>query len=86
MQRQALIRERLQHAFAPSYLEVIDDSDKHRGHAGAEGGAGHYTIKITAECFNGLSRIAAHQKIYQLLADMIPHDIHALSIKLKINK
>lgn len=83
MQRIKLIEQRLQSALQPEYLEIIDDSDKHRGHAGAQGGAGHYTVKISAKEMQGLSRVVAHRKIYELLSDLIPHEIHALSIILK---
>ena len=78
-----LIRERLQHAFNPSHLEVIDDSEQHRGHQGAEGGAGHYTVIISAACLSNQSRVAAHRDIYRVLNDLIPGQIHALKITLQ---
>lgn len=77
-----VIHERLQQAFSPIQLEVIDDSEKHKGHVGSRGGAGHYTIKIHADCFKGKSRIAAHREIYKALDDLIPDRIHALQIKI----
>jgi BolA protein len=82
MNRINLIRERLQQAFSPIQLEVIDDSHKHIGHAGAQGGAGHYTVTILADCFKNLSRVEAHRKIYDALDDLIPDQIHALRIKI----
>jgi BolA family transcriptional regulator, general stress-responsive regulator len=82
MQRVELIRQRLQAAFSPQNLEVIDDSEKHKGHAGAAGGAGHYTVIITADCFQDVSRIEAHRKIYSTLDDLIPREVHALVIKI----
>ncbi len=82
MDRVAIITERLQKAFSPSQLQVIDDSEKHKGHAGSAGGAGHYTIIISAPCLANLSKVAAHRKIYEVLNDMIPHEIHALQIKI----
>ncbi len=75
------IKQRLQAAFSPIRLEVQDDSAKHKGHAGSQGGAGHYTIFIEADCFKGKSRVAIHREIYQVLNDMIPEQIHALQIK-----
>jgi BolA family transcriptional regulator, general stress-responsive regulator len=81
-QRINIIRERLKKTFEPVQLDVIDDSDKHRGHVGSQGGAGHYTVVITAVFFKGKSRITSHREIYQVLADLIPHEIHALQIKL----
>lgn len=80
-QRMLIIRERLQKAFSPSQLVVIDDSEQHRGHPGASGGAGHYTVEIAADCFTNKSRVDAHRKIYQELSDLIPQEIHALRIK-----
>lgn len=75
-----IINQRLQDAFSPSALEVIDDSHKHRGHPGAQGGAGHFTLKIHADCFLNQSRITTHRQIYEVLADFIPEKIHALQI------
>lgn len=76
------IRERLRHSFLPTTLDVIDDSEKHKGHAGSAGGAGHYTVIISADCFRGKSRVAIHREIYHVLNDLIPHEIHALQIKM----
>lgn len=82
MQRIELIQQRLQQAFAPTQLEVLDDSEQHKGHAGSQGGAGHYTVMIAAACFHELSRIDAHREIYKVLNDLIPDQVHALRIKI----
>jgi BolA protein len=66
----------------PTFIEVIDDSDKHIGHAGAKGGAGHFTLKISSGLFIDKSRIECHKMIYAALNDMLPQDIHALKIKI----
>ncbi len=79
--RVSLIRQRLQAAFAPSRMDVQDDSALHKGHAGSQNGAGHYTVIIEADSLKGLSRIELHRAIYQALNDMIPEQIHALQIK-----
>ncbi len=79
--RIALIEQRLQAAFAPDYLQVIDESEQHRGHAGAAGGAGHYRVVITAKQFLGLSALQVHRKIYTALQDLMPQAIHALRIQ-----
>jgi BolA family transcriptional regulator, general stress-responsive regulator len=81
-QRIKIITERLQCQFFPASLEVIDDSDKHIGHSGSQGGAGHYTVVIQADCFKNKSRVDVHREIYAVLNDLIPHEIHALRIKL----
>lgn len=77
-----IITERLKNAFSPESLEVIDDSEKHKGHAGAQGGAGHYSIIISAARFKKKSRIESHRMIYEVLNDLIPHEIHALKIRI----
>lgn len=82
-ERLKLIETRLQTAFSPRKLAVIDDSEKHRGHVGSQGGAGHYRIIISADCFVTLSRVTAHREIYALFTDLIPHEIHALQIKIE---
>jgi BolA protein len=81
-ERLKIITERLQQGFLPEKLEVIDDSDQHIGHAGSKDGAGHYTVIILAEALKNKSRIEAHREIYQVLDDLIPHEVHALRIKL----
>jgi BolA family transcriptional regulator, general stress-responsive regulator len=72
------ISNRLQ-SISPSILDVTDDSALHAGHHGNEGG-GHYTVDITSSHFIGKSQIMRHRIIYQILADLIPIKIHALSI------
>ena len=67
-------------ALQPLHLEVIDDSHLHAGHAGAREGR-HFTVRITAERFNGLSRVARHRLIYDSLQLLIPRGIHALAIE-----
>jgi len=75
-----ILFERLQRAFSPTHLRVVDDKDKHRGHAGE--GAGHYTVYIQAPSFAGKSRVQIHRAIYQAVGDLMPTRIHALSIVL----
>jgi len=77
-----IISERLNTAFSPSQLDVIDDSDKHIGHAGHGGGGRHFTVVISAPCFKGMSRVESHRKIYAVFDDLIPDEIHALRIKI----
>lgn len=80
--RISIITSRLQQAFAPLHLEVIDESDKHIGHPGHQGGGRHFAIIIAADCFNKMQRLTAHRQIYALFADMIPEQIHALRISI----
>jgi len=72
------IKTRLQ-ALEPTTLDLIDESALHAGHQG-NGGGGHYKLDITSSHFCGKSQIMRHRLVYQALADLIPHKIHALSI------
>lgn len=74
------IKRLLNEQLNPNTLEVIDDSAAHRGHAGSAGGAGHYTVKISSQQFQNKSLIEQHQLVYKALAEMLPSEIHALSI------
>jgi BolA protein len=60
---------------------VLDDSHLHAGHAGARDGKGHYRLRIVAPAFAGLMPLQRHRLIYDSLADLMAHDIHALSIE-----
>ena len=75
------MEQRLHQALHPESLEIIDDSAAHAGHAGARGGAGHFQVIIVSNTFAGLSRIARHRMVYDVLKPMMPNHIHALSIK-----
>lgn len=70
----------LREALAPSALEVQDDSHLHAGHAGAREGR-HFTVRVTAERFTGLSRVARHRLVYDALHRLIPRGIHAIAIE-----
>jgi len=74
------LRKRLQD-LAPSALEIHDDSAQHVGHAGAAGGGGHFSLVIVSNAFCGLSRLERTQKVLARVSDLLPHPIHALSIK-----
>jgi BolA protein len=81
MSRVERIRAALQDAFAPSRLEVVDDSHRHAGHAGARDGRGHFNVEIVSEAFAGLPPLARHRRVYAALGEMMTTDIHALSIQ-----
>lgn len=72
------IKTRLQ-ALAPTSIDLMDESAQHAGHKG-NGGGGHYKLNITSSHFCGKSQIMRHRLVYQALADLMPHKIHALSI------
>lgn len=81
MTRVERIRAVLEAAFAPSRLEVEDDSHRHAGHAGARDGRGHFNVLIVSQAFAGKAPLARHRAVYAALADMMQTDIHALSIQ-----
>ena len=74
------LRTRLQD-LAPSALEIHDESAEHVGHAGAADGGGHFSVLIVSNAFRGISRLERHQKVLARVSDLLPHPIHALSIK-----
>ncbi len=75
---------RLSETFAPTRLEVHDESEQHIGHAGyQEGGESHWRIVIAAEALNDMSRIARHRAIHAALGKDIIDRIHALSIDVR---
>ncbi len=65
----------------PEYVDVYDDSASHAGHAGSVAGGGHYDLTIVSAQFAGKNTLARHRMVMALFADLIPHPIHALSIK-----
>lgn len=74
------MENRLQEAFNPSHLEVVDDSDSHIGHAGHDGrGESHFNVMIRSEAFAGMSRVAQHRAVHKALGDIVPR-IHALAL------
>ncbi len=74
------IEAMLQTAFEPHYLEVIDESAHHAGHAGArESGGGHYQVIIVSELFEGKTKIERHRMVYEVLSP-IKLLIHAIAI------
>lgn len=74
------IREALTRELQPAHLNIEDDSHRHKGHAGAADGRGHFTVQIVADAFDGKLPIARHRLVYAALGDMMTTDIHALSI------
>ncbi len=75
------IAQKLQHRFQPTHLEVLDESQKHIGHAGYnESGESHFRIIIRAPDFAGQSRLARHRAVHDALGKEIVERIHALAL------
>jgi BolA protein len=79
-ERVALIRSRLEAAFSPQALEIIDDSHLHAGHAGAKDGRGHFRVRIVSGQFVGTKTLERHRMVYAALGSLMQTDIHALSV------
>ncbi len=79
--RSERLRMRLQEALSATSIEIVDDSHKHVGHAGARDGRGHFSVRVVAACFRGLRPVARHRLIYDATGDLFETDIHALSIQ-----
>jgi BolA protein len=77
----AQIRDRLS-ALEPVVIEVIDDSAAHQGHPGAAGGGGHYRLRMVSSRFTGQPKLTRHRLVYDLLADLMQREIHALTMNL----
>jgi len=73
------LRTALQKELAPVSLEIIDDSAKHAGHAGAREG-GHFRVVVVAEAFKGLSQLQRHRRVYAAVDSLMGKGIHALNI------
>ncbi len=79
--RSAMIHERLTRALNPEKLEIVDESARHAGHAGAASGGGHFIVTIVAKAFENKSPIQRHRLVYDAVDDMMHTEIHALSIQ-----
>ncbi len=74
----------LTEAFAPTRLEVVDDSQKHAGHMGAQpGGETHYSVLVVSERFAGQGRVARHRMVYAVLDPEFAGGLHALALTLR---
>jgi len=78
------IREKLTAALEPTTLDVVDESHKHAGHAGARPeGESHFLVRVVSPKFEGLNRVARQRLVYGALKDELATDIHALAIEAK---
>jgi BolA protein len=80
-QRPAAIEAALRAALAPIRLDLVDESHKHAGHAGARDGRSHFDLLIISEAFRGLAPLARHRRVYAALGDLMATDVHALAIR-----
>jgi BolA protein len=81
------IRDKLTASFAPVALDVVDESHRHAGHAGAtrdDGSQGetHFHVRLVSASFSGISRVERQRRVYAALADELKGPVHALSLAL----
>jgi BolA protein len=76
----------LTQALQPEFIEVQDDTASHHGHAGHSGAAfgTHFSLRIQARSFSGLSHVQRHRLVYDALRDLMPRGVHALAIKAEL--
>ncbi len=79
-ERVSRIEARLRETLAPEKLEIVDESHKHAGHAGARSG-GHFAVTIVSARFAGLNPLQRHRLVYQALGALMQTDIHALNVR-----
>ncbi len=79
--RRTRIEAKLREGFEAAFVEVIDESHLHAGHAGARSGGGHFRATIVSDRFEGLSSVEAQRLVYALLAGEMGSEIHALSMR-----
>lgn len=79
-ERVATIRSRLEAAFKPDELDIVDDSHRHAGHAGARDGRGHFTVRIVSHQFASKKTLERHRLVYAALGTLMQTDIHALAV------
>lgn len=79
--RVAAIGAAIHTALSPQSLEVVDDSHRHAGHAGARDGRGHFNVDVVSDSFAGMGPLARHRAVYAAVGELMTTDIHALSIR-----
>jgi len=76
------IAKKLTDRFAPARLDIVDDSARHAGHAGARpGGETHFTVTVVSAAFAGLGRVARQRLVYETLAAELMGGVHALALR-----
>jgi len=78
------IEQQLQARLHPAFLEVLDESAAHAGHAGAneQGFGSHFRVRIASPAFEGKSRVACHRLVYDAMQNFIDQGLHALAIEI----
>ena len=85
MSRREIIKTKLEESFVIETLDVIDESEFHRGHSGfQEGGESHFRIRLSSENFKNKSLLARHRAVHEALGKQLLSEIHALALELDV--
>lgn len=85
MTRSEKIKAKLAAAFQPHRLDVIDESEAHRGHSGyQEGGESHFRVVIASAAFADMGRIARHRAVHAAIGPDLMAEIHALALQIEV--
>lgn len=84
MDIQVKMQAKLTAELQPTHMELVDDSARHAGHAGArEGGQSHFKLYIVSQAFAGKTAVQRHRMVYGVLADELKQQVHALNVVAK---
>lgn len=84
MSMEQRIRDKLTQDFQPETLEVIDESEQHRGHGGwREGGETHFRVRMVSARFTGETRVARQRAVNRALSEELATRVHALAMELR---
>lgn len=76
------MRKKLEASLQPTLLEIVDDSESHRGHGGyREGGESHFNMKLVSTLFEGVSRVSRQRMVFDVLKEELAGPVHALSLQ-----
>ena len=79
-----IMQNKLQAAFTPTALEIVDESHLHAGHMGARPeGETHFRVSIVSAAFAGAGRVQRHRMVHEVLADELRERVHALALTLR---
>lgn len=82
-----IMKKKLTDAFSPESLDIVDESESHRGHSGfREGGETHFAIEIVSDAFDGQTKIARQRSVYVVLGEELKERIHALRMRTETPK
>lgn len=79
--RSQAITAALEKGLDAQVVELVDVSDRHAGHAGSEGGGGHFRLVVVSKRFQGINRVAAQRLVYAALGDLMKSEVHALTMR-----